>query len=521
MKVPERIQNLKGYKKALCLVLCSFAFALPFINESFWLCSWFSLSGLLLNLDLKNAGKRVLGSLFLFFCTFYFFSYIWFASLYPLDFAGLSNIESVGVILCATLLIPLVHGSIMSFCVYLSVLSCRGQKREFSKILTLTSGYVLGEFLQGVGTFAFPWTPLFVGQTKNIYLLQSAALLGARFVTFLIVLVNVLLAFALINGKKKYAVAALTIFVLNFGFGIVRVETANFDDNKKISVMALQGNISSTDKWSGGSEYAGKVYTQLAQKAKQEWGSVDVAVLPETAFPTTFYEGSSSVKASKQISKILGAETFVGAFRRTDDDYFNSLYVFSPDGSIGSETYNKVNLVPFGEFLPYRNIIAKNAPAFADMNMFSSDLTEGTNLISLETKHGNAACLVCFDSIFPDTARQQVKNGGQFFVVSTNDSWYKQSKALDHHASQAVMRAIENNRAVVRSANTGISSIVSPIGGIIAESGVNTREYIVGKVPLNEELTLYTKIGDIVTPMCLALLALALLKRIKNNLPKH
>ncbi len=523
MKIAEKLSNLKGIPKVLWLVLCAFVFALPFINEHLWICSWFGLSGLFLVIfDFKNARKGVYGSLFCFFFFFYVFSYSWFVSLYPLDFAGLSNLESAGVVLCALTLIPGIHAALMSLCVYLAFVASYGFKCRLLRVLTVASGYVIGEFLQGIGTFAFPWTRLFVAQTNNIFVLQSACLFGAKYITLLIVAVNVLIALALMDKKKKYAFIALCLFALNFSFGLVRVNIREFKNDEKISVMALQGNISSVDKWLGGSEYAKEVYLSLAEDAAEEHKCVDIAVLPETAFPATltFDGNSSSVNASKKISKLLCADTFVGAFKRTETEYCNSLYVFSPDGKVEDKTYDKINLVPFGEFMPYRSVLEKVAPALAEINLLSSDLTEGTNLEPLETSHGKAACLVCFDSVFSETARKQVKNGAEFIVISTNDSWYKTSKALEQHASHAVMRAIENGRGVVRCANTGISVIVSPVGKIISKSGVNTRECIVGEIPLCQSLTLYTRIGDIITPVCFAVIVLAFLKRIKKRLPK-
>jgi apolipoprotein N-acyltransferase len=118
--------------------------------------------------------------------------------------------------------------------------------------------------------------------------------------------------------------------------------------------------------------------------------------------------------------------------------------------------------------------------------------------VPLETKAGKAACLVCFDSIFPETARKQVNNGAEFIVVTTNDSWYKTSSAVYQHADHSVMRAIENNRPVIRSANTGVSMIITSGGFVSGKIDVNKRDVLYGSVFIPEGKTLYTRVGDVI-----------------------
>ena len=152
--------------------------------------------------------------------------------------------------------------------------------------------------------------------------------------------------------------------------------------------------------------------------------------------------------------------------------------------------------------------------------MFHSEISRGESFESIDTKHGKAACLVCFDSIFPDTARRQVKNGADYIVVSTNDSWYKTSDALYQHADHSVMRAIENNVPVIRSANTGISVIVDSKGYVVAKTNAEERSFVTARVTLPQSTTLYTEIGDFVVPFGALVIACVLIRSlIKRKKP--
>lgn len=515
-----KASDCSGIKKVLFFAVAAFLFALPFMTKNITAFSgvvnslsaffgWTVLSLLFVTVfDFEKSLKRVYSSLFCFFGLFYLFSYSWFASMYPLDFAGLGNAESIAVVAIAMIFIPLIHSFMMSLFVFAGYLAAKHCRNIYLRAVLVSFGYVLGEYVQSLGTFAMPWVRLFVGQTAFPVLLQSASLFGSYFITFVMVFVNALLAFSLRNAEEDNVRArnvfciALAVFCLNLGFGVVRVNTADYSGCKTVDAVVLQGNIPSGEKWSGGVS-DGVIYTELAEIAAADYKdgeSADIAVMPETAFPVHIRPDDgvvSYVEAdSVNIAATLDAEVFVGAFGEQADKEYNSLFVVDNEGNI-SKPYNKQNLVPFGEFMPYRKVLSAAVPSLAEINMLSSDLSAGTDYQPLETKPGKAACLICFDSIFSETARKQVKNGADYIVVSTNDSWYKTSDALYQHADHSVMRAIENNRPVIRSANTGVSRIIDSKGKVICETKVNTRTYIREKVPMPENKTLYTFIGDV------------------------
>lgn len=533
------LSELGGIKKVLFLLSAAFLFALPFMTKNtvafteargcFSALSWIILSMLFVMVfDFRKSLKRVLSSLFCFFGFFYLFAYSWFLSLYPLDFAGLGNAESAVVVVGGTIVISLIHTSMMSVCVLIGYIAAKQTQNVYLRAVLVSFGYVLGEFVQSLGTFAMPWVRLFVGQTEYTALLQSASLFGSYFITFIIVFVNALLAQALLdtNGESRRArncfCIALAVFCLNLGFGLVRINTADYSDCKKLDAVVLQGNIPSSEKWTG-EVSDGEVYRALADTAAEDTAfsqSPNIAVMPETAFPATlkYDDGRMTVARinSAYLANRLDTEVMVGAFGREGDNEYNSLFVVDKEGNV-SGTYNKQHLVPFGEFMPYRKVLSAIVPSLAEINMLSSDLSKGTDYQPVETKSGKAACLICFDSIFSDTARKQVKNGADYIVVSTNDSWYKTSDALYQHADHSVMRAIENNRPVIRSANTGVSKIIDSKGKVLSETKVNTRTYIRETVSMPEDKTLYTFVGDVPVYMGALLILIALVYGLIKN----
>ena len=190
----------------------------------------------------------------------------------------------------------------------------------------------------------------------------------------------------------------------------------------------------------------------------------------------------------------------VGAFSEKEDKTYNSIFKCTKKG-VFADYYNKQHIVPFGEFLPYRALLELIFPAFSNMNLLGNDLTAGKNETPIITEKVKIAPLVCFDSVFPQLCRKQVKEGARLVAVSTNDSWYKTSRALNQHAYHSVMRAIENNVSVVRSANTGISMTINPYGEITNSLGAYKTGAVCDKLPITSKVTLYTKIGDVIVPI--------------------
>ena len=245
------IQRILALKKAM--IISGIVCAIPFIFENLYFLSWVMYLPLALcffdeNMSNKKAALRA----FLFGFAYYFMGYSWLFQLYPLDFAGFTNIQSVLIIIIALTFVPAIHSGIFALCFCLYRLVFRKSK-VVCKVIAFPGIVVLTEFLQSVGPLAFPWCRVSVAQGANLEILQSTSLFGSYFIAFIVLFVNALLAFATINEKLRIRliIFALCVFSVNYIFGSVRLSllAEQLQSTEKITAIALQGNLSSKEKW--------------------------------------------------------------------------------------------------------------------------------------------------------------------------------------------------------------------------------------------------------------------------------
>ena len=173
-----------------------------------------------------------------------------------------------------------------------------------------------------------------------------------------------------------------------------------------------------------------------------------------------------------------------------------------------SAPYHKKILVPFGERMPYRMVLSRLVPALAQINMLKNDLAPGTSTALMDYAGQKIGAVICFDSIFADVVRQSAKDGAELFVIVTNDSWYEDSPAVWQHLAHAVFRSVENGRATVRCANSGVSAFIDEKGRVQSQLGPLEQGILTDTVSFCETKTLYTAIGNVCFPVFGAVLAL-------------
>jgi apolipoprotein N-acyltransferase len=342
---------------------------------------------------------------------------------------------------------------------------------------------------------------------------RSSAIFGSYFVTFTVVAVNFCIAIAIIAKKyiKLAAVVAISFFCLNLTLGIA-VTLSYSESGEKITVAAAQGNMSSSEKWSNdGSQSAIQIYSKLTEDAAEE--GAKIVVWPETALPYVLYEYDDMCDRVSRLAKDNEVTIILSAFTRDDEskEKYNSIIEVKPDGSFGETVYSKQRLVPFGEFVPMREFVTFIFPPLANIGMLEDDLLAGEGSVVIDSEEGMIGCGICFDSIYEKVISDSARNGAEIIVIATNDSWFSDSAALDMHNSQSRLRAIESGKYVVRAANTGISSIIDPMGNVNQELGALERGYIVGEVSMIEGNTIYTHIGNLFVYCCMALVVLVML----------
>lgn len=452
-----------------------------------------------------------------FFLAYYIVLFHWFVYMYPMDFLGLSGAESVAVVAVAWLGLSLMQAAFSALSLPIFVLVSRHsavKRKKWLGSILAASLWVLFEWGLTLTWAGVPWSRLALGQTDMLAAVQSASLFGSYFITFLIVLVNFLLAYAILYKRKLAAAVATCAFALNIALGSVLLAT--YKEGEKITVAAAQGNVSSTEKWND--ELFVEtfvVYAEYISEAAEK--GADIVLLPESVVPYVIKEGDVITDFLSRM--VAGSEIYalVGAFSEDDGEDKNSVFLFEPDGSINEKIYSKRRLVPFGEFVPLEGLIKVVIPPLAEINAFSSAFTAGDDSEVMTTEHARLGCLICFDSIYETLALDSVRDSAELIMLSTNDSWFHDSAALEMHNNQARLRAIETRRSVVRAANTGITSIITPTGEVTARIGALKKGLIVEDVELNNGLTLYTRIGNLFVYLCGAFVAVLLAECIKSR----
>ena len=480
--------------------------SLPLIFEELSPIAWLSAAPLFYYaLTKKSAYRHGLA-----FCAGYYgLMYHWFIYLYPLDFAGFTPAAAVGVILVAIIGMTLLQSVTTALVPF--ILNKIKTKNSLIIILSSASLWTLAEWLQTQTWMGVPWGRLAVTQYAALPAIQSASLFGSLFVCFLMAAVNACVAVAFLslkqNGKlHSAAFAGVAVLVLNYLFGTAVLLCGNNGSGEEtVSVALIQGNVLSGEKWEDNSVEASlELYTSLTTEACSESGA-EIVLWPETVITTSVRKYSYLSDSISELSMRTGAVVIVGCFdyQRKDGDWlaYNSLIAFYPDGTVSENSYNKRHPVPFGEYLPSPDFFETVLPVLTEMNIFSSDISAGDSTELLYTEYGNIGSLICFDSIYETLALDSVRDGAGILAISTNDSWYYDSSAVSQHNGHAVLRAVENGRYVIRAANTGISSIITPSGEISASLGALKRGYVTGEVEFLNTETLYTKVGNIIVPV--------------------
>ncbi|MEW6409197.1 MAG: apolipoprotein N-acyltransferase [Nitrospirota bacterium] len=360
----------------------------------------------------------------------------------------------------------------------------------------------------------FPWVALGYSQYKSLIFIQIADITGIYGVSFIIVLVNCLIAdFIVFQIKKReipfnpylplilaagYAgIVILTVLI----YGYIRLHH-EYKTTEELRVALIQGNIEQGIKWD--KEYRKAVLEKYIALTKSTVSQdTDLIIWPETATP--FYFGTDKEYSEELVSfvKELNTYLFFGSPRIkifTGKEYFltNTAYLLSPDGkSIGS--YDKIHLVPFGEYVPLKWLF----PFLHRIVESMGDFVAGNEYTVFEMPKGKFSTQICFEIIFPGLTRKFVNRGADFLVTITNDAWFGRSSAPYQHFSKAIFRAVENRVPVIRVANTGISGFIDVRGRIIQSSEIFKDGVFTDTIKLSKRKSFYTRYGDVFAYICI------------------
>lgn len=446
-----------------------------------------------------------------FFSCFYLVNFHWFLAMYPLEFTGISPAAALSVVLFAWIGLSLFQavGAALIFPIFITWLKKAGvlQRHRALQIPVLACLWVILEWAQTLFWTGVPWARLPLGQVQAPVMLNTAAWLGSYGITFSLVLFNAALAYAVLypHRLRLCAVVCAASLLFTAGGGVVAVLAAPVDEAEQtVRVAAIQGNLGSSDKWDLDTSKMYLHYYEMTEQAAAT--GAELIIWPETAVPITLFRSPVYAQPLSELAREYGATLLVGTFTEDEEGgKYNSMVVVRPDGSVGDTVYSKRHLVPFGEYVPMEELIRTLFPPLAEL--MQTHILPGEDAAIFDERVGRIGALICFDSIYEQLTLESVRSGAQLLTVSTNDSWFFDSAASRMHHAQAQLRAIESGRWVVRAASTGISSLITPTGQVVASAPALTEDIVYGTVALQEHTTLYTRIGNVVVWLSLAAVA--------------
>jgi apolipoprotein N-acyltransferase len=379
-------------------------------------------------------------------------------------------------------------------------------------LLLMPAAWVATEYARGYLFGGFPWVPLGNSQVTVLPVAQLASVLGVYGLSALVALVNAALACAaLFRGRQRFAVIAATAALLAAVgiWGAWRVaDGALTRDGTPLRVGLIQGNIAQADKWNP--REARRIFTTyVAMTRDAVRRGAEFVIWPESSTPFMFEEDDIGEEELRALAREVRVPMLFGSDEvdRSGSTLrlHNSAFLVTPTGETAA-VYRKMHLVPFGEYIPGKQLLYFVSPLVERMAEFAP----GASMVVLPVGEHKINTAICYEVVFPSLMREAVLDGSQLLTTITNDGWYGYSSAPYQHFALASMRAIEQGRYLARAANTGISGVVDPYGRVVQQSAIFEQAGLVETVRILSGRTIYSRIGDAIAYLSIVVTILAL-----------
>ncbi len=499
------ITFLKKYYPYLPALMSGALLALAFPGFDLSAVAWICFVPLLLSLWKRDARASFVSG-FLFGLAYFFGSLYWIYHSIN-HFGGIPFLASLVVVflLCAYLsLFPAVFS--LLFCLLY-------RKTRLPALFIAPVIWVCLEYIRSYALTGFPWSSVGYTQYRFLTLIQISDITGIYGISFLILAVNGFIADLLIIKEKvkemplfpiSYFVAGSTLLLfsilITLGYGCWRLNQDRI--GRDITISVVQGNIEQDKKWEPiFQKEVLDTYIGLSQDALK--ANPSVIIWPETALPFFFGLDTANTERLLKFQKQAAVNLLFGSVLVKKQDaktteLTNSAVLLDREGNV-SAVYDKMHLVPFGEYVPLRRVLF-----FIDKLVVGiGDYVPGKKYLTADTEMGRFGTLICYEVIFPGMVRKFFLNGGDFLVTMTNDAWFGKTAGPYQHFSMVVFRAIENRKPVVRAANTGVSGFIDSNGRILETSGLFEGQVLTRSLKTDASMTFYTKFGDIFSFFCI------------------
>lgn len=399
------------------------------------------------------------------------------------------------------------------------------RKRRGTVFLWAPLLWTVLEFARSHLLTGFPWENLAYSQYLNANLIQISDITGIYGITFLIVLVNTVLEdfMTAIFRRGKYPLFQIAMIgialIAVYGYGHYRITQIHdlIDKAPSLDISLIQGNIDQNLKWD--SRYQSEtvdIYRSLTLGALP--AREGLIVWPETAAPFYFERHDLLREKVIDLARSSGRAMLFGSPSYEEENgrvsFANSAFLLQPDGLLAGR-YDKMHLVPYGEYVPLRKFF----PFIGKIVQGVGDFRTGKGFYPLKYNDRRFGVLICYEGIFPETARDYKNRQADLLVNITNDAWFGKTSAPYQHLSMTIFRSIETRLYLVRAANTGISAVIDPTGKIVNKTVLFERTVLRGEVKFIDVKTFYGAYGDLFVYGCalLSIIGYCIHKRRNQN----
>lgn len=378
------------------------------------------------------------------------------------------------------------------------------RKKGANLYLILPFIIVTLEWIRSFGPLGFPWLNLAITQSHYLPMIQMIDLTGTYGVTFWLVALNSILY---LLSQRRVEWKKPILFLGAFFMSLMIVGFARMDGYRNtdhsISVAVIQPNIDPNEKWDRSSREK-TIATmdslhQIAIKLKP-----NLILWPEAALPIYLRLNNYHKKRIQAIVDQSNIPLLTGIVdRRLENDerkYFNGTMYFSPNKK--PKHYNKVHLVPFAEYIPLSTVF----PELKKLNFGQGNFSHGDEYTLFEIDSTYFSNVICYESSMPNLVRQFVKKGASFLTIEANDGYLGNTSGPHQHFELAKLRAIENRIPVIRSANTGISGMITAGGHVLSKVNLGNQQVFIANVPMGPVGSFYSSFGDIFAMICVVIL---------------
>ncbi len=360
-------------------------------------------------------------------------------------------------------------------------------------LFAIPSLWLASELARGWVFTGLPWLWLGYSQIDSP-LASFAPVGGVTLITFVTILTAS--ALAIFIQSRCWQWIALPVAVFMLATGLSTVEWVVPDPDSSTSFALIQGNIAQEKKWLPEERWPSIMkYTDLS---RANWDA-DIIIWPEAAIPAIERDITSFLGNLDSAARMNHSALLTGIINFIDGHYLNSILPLGevPDGEynyLSQSRYNKYHLLPFGEFVPFEEILRPIAPLFnLPMSSFSRGDMIQKNVVA---KGRHLAPALCYEIIFGDQVRQNITQDTDFILTLSNDAWFGHSIGPLQHMEIARMRALENGKPLIRSTNNGVTAITDYHGKIIAQAPQFETQVLRATISSTTGLTPYTRFGN-------------------------